>query len=208
MATTKPVAFNLFAGPGSGKSTTAAGLFFIMKCMGMKVELVTEYAKDLVYDGSLNGTASQQYEIFYEQSARMKRLIGKVDYIITDSPILMQFMYGERAPGMREEYPNYLNDIKSVMRDFTNRDYLIERVKPYHAYGRVHDEQEARDLDRDVRRLLLRAESTAIPIVGDWSAPFKIFKEYFGVLPEQYHLPIKPQAQVCSIYEPECEACQ
>lgn len=207
MASTKPVAFNLFAGPGSGKSTTAAGLFFMMKCMGMKVELVTEYAKDLAYDGALNGTAQQQYEIFDEQSARMKRLIGKVDYIITDSPILMQFMYGERAPNMREEYPNYPNDIKAAMSAFTNRDYLIERVKPYHAYGRVQDEEEARSLDRDVRRLLLRAEVEARPIRGDWTAPFEIFREYFGAVPEQFNLP-KPQAKVCSIYEPECEACQ
>lgn len=39
---------NLIGGPGSGKSTTAAGLFFRMKSMGVRCELVTEYAKELV----------------------------------------------------------------------------------------------------------------------------------------------------------------
>jgi hypothetical protein len=40
---------NLWAGPGAGKSTTAAGLF-LMKLTGRRVELVTEYAKEVVYD--------------------------------------------------------------------------------------------------------------------------------------------------------------
>lgn len=205
MATTTVI--NLFAGPGAGKSTTAAGLFYLMKCKDLKVELVTEYAKELAYDGLLNGTAQQQYEIFDEQYARMKRLQGKVDYIITDSPILMQFMYGERAPNMREEYPNYPNDIKAAMAAFKNRDYLIERTKPYQTYGRVQDEEGARDLDREVRRLLLRAEVDAKPVLGNWRAPMEIFRDVFGAVPEQFHLPT-PQAQVCNIYDPECEACQ
>ncbi|TYO65512.1 hypothetical protein FXV83_16395 [Bradyrhizobium hipponense] len=41
---------NLIGGPGSGKSTTAAGLFFLMKLAGLKAELVVEYAKELSYD--------------------------------------------------------------------------------------------------------------------------------------------------------------
>ena len=43
---------NLFGGPGAGKSTTAAGLFFFMKSdssFDKSVELVTEFAKDLTY---------------------------------------------------------------------------------------------------------------------------------------------------------------
>lgn len=41
---------NLFGGPGSGKSTLAAGLFERMKIQGLSVELVTEYAKDMVWE--------------------------------------------------------------------------------------------------------------------------------------------------------------
>ena len=44
---------NLFAGPGIGKSTTAAGVFWKMKTLGFKVELVTEFAKSLVYASDL-----------------------------------------------------------------------------------------------------------------------------------------------------------
>ena len=41
---------NLFAGPGSGKSTTASGLFHLLKLDNKKTELVTEYAKDAIYE--------------------------------------------------------------------------------------------------------------------------------------------------------------
>ncbi len=37
---TKSIVINFFAGPGSGKSTTAAGVFFTLKTAGQKAELV------------------------------------------------------------------------------------------------------------------------------------------------------------------------
>ena len=40
---------NIFAGPGAGKSTLAAGLFWYMKQRGEKCELVREFAKELVW---------------------------------------------------------------------------------------------------------------------------------------------------------------
>ena len=51
---------NLWGGPGCGKSTTAAGLFSIMKMRGHKVELVTEYAKELTYDRNLTITKDEE----------------------------------------------------------------------------------------------------------------------------------------------------
>ena len=41
---------SLFAGPGAGKSTAAAGLFNLMKCKGESCELVTEVAKGMTYE--------------------------------------------------------------------------------------------------------------------------------------------------------------
>lgn len=42
---------NLWAGPGSGKSTIAAYVFSKLKMKNINCELVTEYAKQLVYSG-------------------------------------------------------------------------------------------------------------------------------------------------------------
>ncbi len=44
---------NMFAGPGAGKSTLAAGTFFRLKCLGVNAEIAPEYAKDLVWEESL-----------------------------------------------------------------------------------------------------------------------------------------------------------
>lgn len=41
---------NLFGGPGCGKSTTMARLFADLKTRGLNVEMVSEFAKDLVYE--------------------------------------------------------------------------------------------------------------------------------------------------------------
>ena len=64
---------NLFGGPGSGKSTTAAGLFYEVKKLKLNVELVTEYAKDAVWEKRHNLLDDQIY-IFAKQQRRISRL--------------------------------------------------------------------------------------------------------------------------------------
>ena len=43
---------NLFGAPGAGKSTGAAYIFSQLKMNGINAELVTEFAKDKVWEGS------------------------------------------------------------------------------------------------------------------------------------------------------------
>ena len=84
---------NLFGGPGTGKSTTAAHLFAIMKWQGMKVELVSEYAKELTWDGRSNVLLDQLY-VLAKQNRKLERLKNHgLDFVITDSPILMGLAY-------------------------------------------------------------------------------------------------------------------
>ena len=44
------IVVNLFAGPGSGKSTTCAGVFAKLKLAGVNCEMALEYAKDKVWE--------------------------------------------------------------------------------------------------------------------------------------------------------------
>ena len=44
------IVVNLFGGPGSGKSTFMANLFYHLKCRGVEVEMAPEFAKDLVWE--------------------------------------------------------------------------------------------------------------------------------------------------------------
>ena len=52
---------NLFGGPGVGKSTIAAGLFYNMKIAGYNVEAPQEWCKQKVYEGTKYPFKDQLY---------------------------------------------------------------------------------------------------------------------------------------------------
>ena len=53
MVRQRPIYICLYASPSSGKSTMAANVFSKLKMFGVNCELVTEFAKDLVWDNSM-----------------------------------------------------------------------------------------------------------------------------------------------------------
>lgn len=137
---------NLFAGPGAGKSTLAAGLFFCMKTTGYKVELVTEFAKELVYEGDLKSLADQKY-VTGEQDARLRRLVGKVDWIINDSPLILAEVYVQGSDTYRADC---VADAWKRFTAYNNVNVLVARMKPYQKYGRTQDEKDALRLDQQI----------------------------------------------------------
>jgi energy-coupling factor transporter ATP-binding protein EcfA2 len=163
------IVINLFGGPGAGKSTTAAGLFFMMKNAGMKVELVTEYAKDIVWAGRHKELDDQLY-IFAKQHHRLHNLVGKVEFVITDSPLLLSSVYGAFMPA------SFHMLVRDLFLKYDNRSIVIERVKPYAEYGRNQSEFEAREIDKRVNQMI----ASTIPlnkthhVPGDVHAPIKI----------------------------------
>lgn len=143
---------NLFGGPGSGKSTTAAGLFYHMKLQNYKVELVTEYAKELVYEGRLEQMLDRQEVIFAEQNQRLHRLRGKVDFAITDSPLLLSVVYPEMNQQQKGvgDWPalEYFKDfVIQVISTYDNINFFLHRPSTYQAYGREHTLEQAVEID-------------------------------------------------------------
>lgn len=157
---------NLFAGPGAGKSTTAAGLFHLMKIDDLKVELVTEFAKDLTYEAH-PGIAFQPY-VLGNQAWRIERLKDQVDYVITDSPVLLSAIYGTTDEVRRLAW--------KLHGEFETANVLVRRVKPYRAYGRGQDEEEARQLDRAISTILSADRGGVLEVDGDYSAPRSILE--------------------------------
>lgn len=143
---------NLFAGPGAGKSTTAADLFALMKMRGESVELVTEYAKDLVWGENFKSLENQLY-ILAKQDARLNRLVGKVEYIVTDSPILLGLLYSDKDT--RYGSAHFANTVRWAFKSYRNRNYFLTRRPGYDPRGRMQaTREEAEELDRRLLNLL------------------------------------------------------
>tara|TARA_Y100000034_G_scaffold136784_1_gene215747 strand:- start:7526 stop:8047 length:522 start_codon:yes stop_codon:yes gene_type:complete len=158
---------NIFGGPGCGKSSTAAGLFYLMKRSNYNVELVTEYAKDLTWEGDDSKLQDQLY-ILAKQNRRLVRLENKVDYIITDSPLLLGIQYA--TP---DYYPKYYESfLLEVWRHYDNLNYLLTRDGPYVTIGRSQSEKEAVILDAKIRNMLVCQD---IPFMTVKSDPQVIF---------------------------------
>lgn len=131
---------NLFAGPGAGKSTTAAGVFFELKSRGINCELAAEYAKDLCWE-ERHKTFQDQIYIFGKQYHRIHRLLGQVQVIITDSPILLTPVYdGEK----RESLERLVVEEHKKMWTYNA---FLTRKKAFNPKGRNHDLDESRALD-------------------------------------------------------------
>jgi len=139
---------NLFAGPGTGKSTTAAGLFHRLKSSNTNCEMALEYAKDKVWEGSIDLLSNQIY-VFGKQQHRIHRLLGKVSVIITDSPLLLSIHYGK---GQSNTFRDLVLEQHHSMKNFN---VFLLRNKPYNPSGRLQSENEARKMDEDIETLLL-----------------------------------------------------
>ena len=85
---------NLYGGPGTGKSSGAAYIFSKLKMAGIDAEYVTEFAKDKVWENNTEAFKCQFY-ISGKQAFRISRCFGKVDVIITDSPIVLGKIYAD-----------------------------------------------------------------------------------------------------------------
>ena len=129
---------NLFGQPGAGKSTGAAYIFSQLKLRCINAELVTEFAKDKVYEETKEVFNNQIY-IFGKQYFRMSRIKDKVDVIITDSPLLLSSFYTNG-----ESYDKELNDlVLKVFNSFNNFNFFIKRTKEYNPSGRFQTEDES-----------------------------------------------------------------
>lgn len=162
---------NFFGGPGTGKSTTAAGVFCAMKHLQWNVELVTEFAKELTWDDRFNILKRDQLFVFSQQNRRLERLKSKVDWVVTDSPLIMGNLY---VPD--NYFKSYISLVNEVFDHYDNVNFLLRRVKEYNPNGRYQSEEEARGLD-DAAKVLLDERQFSYTIVNaDRDAPEIIIK--------------------------------
>lgn len=166
------VVINLWGAPSSGKSTTAAGLFFLMKINKYRVELVGEFAKELVLEKRENVFSDQNF-IFAEQNRRLKRLEDHgYAFAITDSPLLLPLYYDDGHTGVAFD-----QFASREMEKYNNLNYFLVRRHTFEAIGRRHNEEQAIHIENDLRSFMKERGIPFVEIEAGPNTPEKILKD-------------------------------
>ena len=154
MTTSDTLVVNLFAGPGTGKSTNMALTFGKLKTQGIPAEQISEYAKDLVWEERHTALSFQPY-LAAKQIYRVHRVLGKVPVVITDSPILLGLVYDDSLQGSKFE--EFLLETFNSWNTFNIHLIRNNEAHPYVPIGRTQkDADEAREEDDKIEDLLGR----------------------------------------------------
>lgn len=141
------IVVNLYGGPGTGKSTTAAMVFSLLKQKGVNAEYVPEFAKDLTWHGRQETLRDQVY-VLGKQHHKLFMLSEQVDVVVTDSPILLTLYYG------KDHFESLRELALDLYLTYDNYDIFLKRSKPYNPRGRNQTEEEAKNIDLEIERIL------------------------------------------------------
>jgi energy-coupling factor transporter ATP-binding protein EcfA2 len=138
----------LYGAPSSGKSSLAALVFGLLKLENQNCELIREYAKDLVWAGQDMKKASPEIEldIFVNQTKRERLVKGKVEYMVSDSPLLLNAFYSHNE---------YAKDV--ALKSLSSEDYhfwLTKDEARHENAGRSHDQDEALAVAKQMKEFL------------------------------------------------------
>lgn len=145
------IVINLHAGSGCGKTTVASEVFVELKKQNKSVELVHEYVKGWAWEGRNPTGLENSIYIFAKQLRRESILYGKVDYIVTDSPLGGTVAY-------EEFYLPHSNVIRTLYAGLRNNqdqvkhlDLHLMRQHGFVKEGRYETEDQARRIDQILR---------------------------------------------------------
>lgn len=111
---------NLFAGSGAGKSSNAYIIAGLLKMKGIETEYISEFAKDLCWEGRDKAFKLQPY-IFGKQLKKQFYVNENTQVIISDSPILLSAVYDP------EQDINFRKYILKTFNNFNNYNIFLNR---------------------------------------------------------------------------------
>jgi hypothetical protein len=183
----KTTIINLYGGPAAGKSTSAAYFYYLLKSEGKNVELVREYVKDWAWEKRSISTYDQIY-FLGKQVRRESLLYGKVKWIVTDSPVMMNLYYAQRycpqilGEGVRAATLSFYRQAADDGHKHIH--VFLKRNKPYMSEGRYQTEAEAKEIDTGIKHVLDGFKLPVIECASDESDLLKIYNQIKAENPE------------------------
>ena len=173
------IVINFFAGPSSGKSTTAAYVFSQLKSKGISCEYINQYAKDCVYEGRETVVKNDQLYILAKQNHKLKmlELSNQAEYAIVDSPLILSNIYGRIHNSITENFEKF---VLELFNSYCNYNFFIQRRRDcFEANGRFQKNiEEAEIIDKQIYNYLKNNNIKFDDIAGVDDFPFhKIIKE-------------------------------
>jgi pantothenate kinase-related protein Tda10 len=179
----KPLVVNLFGGPGVGKSTCAAAIFSLLKLHNVNVELITEFAKDLTWEGRYKALDNQIY-VFAKQYHKMWRVRNQVEVMVTDSPILLSQIYGACNANCFNEM------ILHAFNEFNNLNYVLVRTdkKKFNPVGRNQNEEESKIIDARIVDMLTHSGIQHRNVLSNYDGINEVTKNVLGFLNKEMEI--------------------
>lgn len=145
---------NFVGGPGSGKTALCSLLFAELKMRGLRAEYVPEIAKNLVWTKQFDLLNNQHY-VTMRQYELLEAINGKVDFILTDGPLLHGIYYNRHNKDNYCDITKVEKMILSKISSFENIFLHVSKgVFPYEHAGRLETEEESRSIGLELLKIM------------------------------------------------------
>lgn len=149
------ILINALGAPSAGRSTFCAELYAKLKSMNLNTEFTQEYVKAWAWEGRKISPYDQFY-FFGKEAHHQSKLFNKVDFIISDSPVLLTAFYHwyyNNDNSLRQICHNFY-DIAEKRDDVKTLNLFFPRKKPYDQRGRYQTEEQADEVGRKLKIFL------------------------------------------------------
>lgn len=127
--------------------------------MHYECEMVREYIKDWVFENRPPQHGDQSY--FFAKMARKERIFmaNNLNFIITDSPLILTHYYGLRYDKFEQLFNTSLNMLKNhhqicIENGYKVEHFLLRRAKKYSEVGRLQTKEQALQIDKEIEKML------------------------------------------------------
>ena len=140
------IVVNIYGGAGAGKSTLCHGVCEALSKMGIRVEYVPEFMKQVLYEDRDSIKHMQDY-ILSKQHKNLETACEKNMVVVTDAPMLNSIVFTESETIKNLAKENY--------NKFRNLNFFLDRGDtPYDQVGRYESHEEALEKDKQIRLML------------------------------------------------------